>query len=198
MTGWIGGMVCSMGTPNPTLEPDPAEPARRRSGASGTPAVLADGETWVLANPTYRPRPGALTEPAVDGPLDRLFESVVLDEDLSLCDLWGAARALLRANYDLTEAETSRLLSVSPGPDCQALADVVLEALFGPGRAEKTYTAWVRASLAANGLAATDIAARDVANVLAILVATNRTVPLTKFADACRLSDERARLETLL
>ena len=52
----------------------------------------------------------------------------------------------------------------------------------GRASAEKTYTAWVRASLIANGLSQARVSAGDLVNVLAILVATNRTIPLPKFA----------------
>jgi hypothetical protein len=178
--------------------PDPAEAERRKPGAAGTPAVLADGQTWLLANPVYRAGAESLTQPPVDGPLDRAFESAVLNESLTLCDVWLAGRALLKANYELKDDEVARLLTVSPGEDSRTLASVVLEALFGSERREKTYTAWVRASLLANGLGGAKIPAADVTNVLAILAATNRTIPLSRFADACRAMDERARLETLI
>lgn len=178
--------------------PEPIERERRKPGAEGTPAGLADGQLWLLANPTYRPRPGGLTRPPVDPALDRIFECAVLGERLSLCDLWAAARALLLANYALSEDEAARLLSVSEGPESRALAGHVLDALFASDGAGKTYTAWARASLLANGLGRQEVPAGDLVNVLAILVATNRTIPLSKFADACRLLDERARLETLI
>jgi hypothetical protein len=177
---------------------DPVESERRKPGATGTPAVLADGQTWLLANPVYRAGLGTLTEPAVDGPLDRAFESAVLNEGLSLCDVWLAGRALLRANYELSDGEVARLLTVSPGENSRSLANAVLEALLGSERRERTYTAWVRASLLANGLGMAEIPAADITNVLAILAATNRTIPLSRFADACRVMDERARLETLI
>jgi hypothetical protein len=162
------------------------------------PVTLADGQTWLFAYPVYRPREGGLTLPMIDAPLDRVFESTVLGEGLSLCDLWQVARELLRVNYELSDDEMNQLLSVSPGPECRALASDVLDAVVGADAGGKTYTAWVRASLLANGLGREDIPARDLSNVLAVLVATNRTIPLSKFADACRLLDERARLEALI
>jgi hypothetical protein len=123
---------------------------------------------------------------------------VLLDEVLDWTDLWAAARELLRANYDLSDGEIARLLDIAPGPDGQALATDLVHALFGPSRSDKTYSRWVRASLLANGIGNTEVSADDLSHVLAILVATNRTVPLSKFADACRLLDERARLEALI
>lgn len=178
--------------------PDPVEPERRRSGAGGTVVILSDGKPWLLANPVYRPRSEGLTEPRVDRPLDRIFESAVLNEGLSQTDVWEAARALLRANYDLTDEEASQLLSVAPGPESRALASGTLDALFGARPDGKTYTTWVRASLMANRLNKEEIPAQDLLNVLTVLVATGRTIPLSRFADACRLIDERARLEILI
>lgn len=178
--------------------PEPAEPERRRRGATGSYVTLADGQTWLFAHPVYRPTAGGLTRPPVDQPLDRIYERAVLNEGISLCDLWEVARALLRANYELSDDELNRLLGVTPGFEDRKLAADVLDAVVGADSSGRGYTAWVRASLLANGLGATDVPARDLPNVLAILVATNRTIPLPKFADACRLMDERARLEALI
>jgi hypothetical protein len=174
------------------------EQERRRAGAQGAPVRLADGQHWLLASPTFRPRPEGLTQPQIDCSLDRIFDSAVLGDGLDLGDLWGVARELLRANYDLTDDEIAGLLSVAPGPESRTLAAGVVQALFGPDQGEKSYSRWVRASLIAGGLAGEEIPARDLPNVLAILVATNRTIPLSRFADACRLADERARLEALI
>jgi hypothetical protein len=177
---------------------DAVEHRRRKPGAGGVPVRLADGQFWLLAVPSIRVRAGGLTRPLVDRPLDRIFECVVLDEALEWGDVWAAARELLRANYELSDEEAVQLLSVSPGPEGHALAAEVVRALFGTDQDERTYSRWVRASLLANGIGDKEIPANDLLNVLSILVATNRTVPLSKFADACRLLDERARLETLI
>lgn len=160
--------------------------------------TLADGQTWLFANPEYRPTSEGLTRPMIDPPLDRIFDRAVLNEGLPLCDLWEVARGLLLANYDLSEGDLKRLLSVSPGFESHQFATNVLDAATGIDPGGRGYIAWVRASLLANGLGGDEIPARDLGNVLAILVATNRTIPLSKFADACRLLDERARLETLI
>jgi hypothetical protein len=177
---------------------EPLERERRKPGADGTPVRLADGRLWLLASPTYKAGPGSLTSPPVDGPLDRFFECSVLGESLKLTDVWEAARQLLLANYDLTDDELSRLLSVAPGPESRTLASEVVRALFGSDDEEKSYSRWVRACLLANGLGDEKIPAADLPNVLAVLVATNRTIPLSRFADACRVQDERARLEVLI
>jgi hypothetical protein len=196
MTGKIeetGSSSASSGTRN-----EPIEHVRRKPGANGTPVTLADGRLWMLANPTYQARPEGLTQPRVDQSLDQIFECSILNKKMPVSVILEAARQLLKANYDLSEAEVSELLSVSPGAETRTFTDVVLSALFGADRSEKTYTSWVRASLIANGLAHTEIPAQDVANVVAILAATNRTIPLSAFADACLTADTKARLESLI
>ena len=174
------------------------EHERRKPGAEGTVVTLTDGRPWLLANPTFRPGERGLTRPQVDRPLERIFESVVLGERLSPVDVLEVARGLLKANYDVSDEEAAQLLSFFQGEESRALAGRVLDALFGSDLAEKSYTSWVRASLFANGLNESEIPARDLVNVLAILIATDRTIPLSKFADACLRLDERARLETLI
>jgi hypothetical protein len=164
----------------------------------GTPVRLSDGRGWLLASPVYRPGLDGLTIPRVDRPLDRVIDHLALGEDLGLEEIWEAARAMLKANYELNDDEIAELLSVAPGPEAHALAEGVLGAMIGPEDATRTYTDWVRASLIANNLGSAEIAARDLPNVLAILVATNRTVPIDRFADACRAAGERQALEALV
>lgn len=178
--------------------PELTEPDRRRPGARGAPVVLADGCEWLLASPTYHARPGGLTHPPIDAALDRLFACLVLQEPLSLCDVWEIARPLLTANYDLTDEELNQLLSVAPGAESRRLAAAVIDATLGSEGRVRSYSRWVRASLLANGLGPTEIATQDLPDVLAILVATNRTVPVSRFADACKEAHERASLESLV
>lgn len=139
-----------------------------------------------------------MTVPAVDPDLDRFYELILLGEDLPLVDVVGVARTLLLANYDLEEHEVAELLEVEPGPEAETLAGVVLESLFGPDQKVRGYVDWVRASLLANGLAFTSIPASELGDVLAILIATNRTVPPAQFVDACRAARERETLERLV
>lgn len=174
------------------------EPGRRKPGAGGTPVILADGREWLLASPTYRACPGGLTHPPIDPALDRLFDCLVLHESLSLCDIWEIARALLSVNYDLSDEELNQLLSVAPGAESRRLAAAVLDATLGSERHARSYCHWVRASLLANGLGLTEISTSDLPNVLAILVATNRTVPASWFVDTCKEAHERSVLESLV
>jgi hypothetical protein len=151
-----------------------------------------------VAVPRYRAGGRSLTDPDVDGEIDRLFERSALGGEVALVDIWSAARTLLLANYDLTDGEFDELASVSPGRRCLAFATTVLEALFGPTEAARSYTDWARASLLANGIVAAMIGPGDLANVLAILVATRRTIPASQFIDASRAAEEQASLESLI
>ncbi len=178
--------------------PKPTEQTRRKLGADGVPVRLADGEMWLLAIPRYRADDGPLTDPDVDGEIDRLFDRSAASGEVALVDVWSAARSLLLANYDLTDAEFDDLAHFRPGRQCVAFATTVLEAVFGPPQAVRSYTDWVRASLLANGVVPTTIRPGDLANVLAILVATRRTIPAAQFIDASRAAEEQASLESLV
>jgi hypothetical protein len=177
---------------------DPTEHERRKPGARGSLIRLADGQPWLLAEPAFRPRPGGLTIPDVDAALDRFHEQIVLGDDVSLADVQAVARTLLLANYDLSDVEVADLLEVEPGTEAEELARAVLESLFGPESRVRGYGDWVRASLLANGLAASEIPASAINDVLTILMATNRTVPPSQFVDACRAALDRDSLERLV
>lgn len=173
---------------------------RRRPGAGGIPATLADGRPWLLAEPTFRAGagPGPLTTPDVDAALDDFYERIVLGDDLPLADLLGAARTLLLANYDLSNVEASGLLDVAPGPEAEALATAVSEALFGPEHRVRNYSDWIRASFLGNGLGSAEVPASAVNDVLTLLLATGRTVPPSRFIDACRAAQDRESRERLI
>ncbi len=177
---------------------DPSEHQRRKPGARGSLVRLADGQPWLLAEPSFRPTPGPLTEPDLDAAIDRFHEQIILGDDVRLDDLFAAARVLLLANYDLTDAEAATLLEVEAGPEAEALARAVLESLFGPERHAKGYVDWIKASLLANGLSTSAIPASALNDVLTILMATNRTIPPAQFVDACRAARDRDTLEHLL
>ena len=177
---------------------DLSEHDRRKPGARGVPAVLADGSPWLLAEPIFRPKLGTLTTPDVDSALDRFYERIILGEDLPLDDLLGVARTLLLANYDLADLEASALLDVDAGGEAEALARAVSAALFGPEQPARNYTDWVRASFLGNGLSAADIPASAVNDILTVLLATGRTVPPAQFIDACRAAMDREAREQLI
>ena len=185
-----------MVTSNPI--PRLQEADRRKSGAGGIPIRLADGEDWLLARPIFSAQDDGLTRPRVDAPLNRLFETIAAGETVSIQDAFQIAARLLLRNYDLDEIELAELLKVAPGEECQAMVDTVVAAIFGAEDDARTYTDWVRASLLANGLYSANISASDLPNVMAILVATNRTVSASQFVDACLAADAQAHLESLV
>ena len=160
--------------------------------------MLADGESWLLANPVFQAGPEGLTRPMGDQPLDNLVERAIRGEDLEIAHLFEVAKELLIANYELSNEEVGCLLEFASGTESRKFFESLLSALFGFNEKSKSYTNWVRASLLASGLAAQEIPASDLFDVMAILVATNRTVPLSKFADACRELEERSRLDMLI
>ncbi len=174
------------------------EADRRLPGASGIGIRLANGEDWLLARPVVRATRGPLTEPDVDDAIERLHEHMTLGEDLPLVAIWDAARRLLAPNYRLSSDEMAGLLEVSPGEEAEGLARAVLDALFGPEDRARGYNDWVRTSLLANGLGGHRFRADELADVLAVLVATGRTVRPEKFVDVCRAAEERSALEHLV
>jgi hypothetical protein len=178
--------------------PELYEPERRKPGATGHPVVLADGHEWLLAVPRYQPQADGLTTPRIDRPTDRIFECLASQSALSLTDIWEAAIPLLRANYELSNEEVSLLLSVAPGGEADRLTQAVLDIIFGHSSRRRGYSDWIRASLLANGIGDSMISADDLPDVMSILVATHRTVPLTRFADVCQEAQLRDTLDTLL
>ncbi len=184
----------------PCSERSPRGSTRKVATPEGIPVTLSDGRRRYLAEPTFRAQAPTLTTPDVDFALDAIFDDLVVRRSASLRDVWSAARTLLLANYDLDDDQVAELLRIEEGGEQSArmLAGSVVEALLGSDAHANSYTAWVRASLLANGLGETEIPARDLPSVLAVLVATQRTIPLTEFADACRCAQESSQLETLL
>lgn len=175
-----------------------SEHSRRKPAARGVAATLADGQPWLLAEPTFRPKTGPLTTPDIDAPLDRFYERIVLGEDLPLDDLLAVARALLLTNYELSDAEANDLLDIDAGSEAEALARAISEALFGPEQRCRNYTDWVRASFLCNGLTTVEVPASAVNDVLTVLLASGRTVPPTRFIDACRAAEDRESREHLI
>jgi hypothetical protein len=171
---------------------------RRKPGALGTPIRLADGEAWLLARPVFSISAEGTIRPRIDAPLNRMFDQIALGESVSIQDVLQIATRLLRDNYELGAEELTELLTLAPGDESRTFVDAVVRAIFGAADDARTYTDWVRASLLANGLHAVEIPAEDLPNVLAILVATNRTVPVAQFVDSCLSAIELSHWENLV
>lgn len=146
---------------------------RQREGASGTPVVLGDGETWLLAD-------GGLCN-ALDTLRDRLFDDSQLAEKVTFIDIADAAFYLASANYELEADEGSSLIL---GADRKILTDAVMIALFGPDDPQRTYTNWVASSFMANGIDPASVPVHLRALVLDQLVALKRAVPAGQFIDS--------------
>ena len=182
----------------PDAKPELTEASRRRPGAIGIPVRLADGRAWSLARLRFRSDRERLTWPDVDGPLDRIFDSLTLGDGVMLGDVLEAAVGLLRANYELDDEELSGLLGVAVGAECTALVDAVLEALFGAEGGGRRYSDWVRGSLMASGLGSAEISSAHLPDVLAVLIASGRIVPSSRFVESCRAACTRTSLESLV
>lgn len=174
------------------------EADRRRASADGQPFRLADGQEWLFATPRYQPASPGLVHPAIAPLIDRIFADSILRRSIQVADVEAAAIALLRENYDLSSREIASLLAFESEDDWQRLCQHVVALLFGSDDRPRSYTDWVRQSLLANGLAAVDLESRDVMGVLSILVATNRTSPLTQFVDVCRIAEEEQELDQVI
>ncbi len=160
-------------------------PERREyEGASGTPAVLSDGQTWLLAD-------GGLRN-ALDGLRDRIDDEARLRGDVSMLDVSEAAGTLLRANYRLSIDEAADL--VFGAPDGDALTAAVLAALFGPPAPRRTYTNWATSALLANGIDPASIPGDLRPHVLAQLVRTGRAIPVDEFVDSAVAAPQLAAI----
>ena len=196
----IGGRIGATGSGMVTLEvrSELTETDRRKLDTTGVPVRLADGRIWLLCKVNFRSDREQVTWPDVDGPLDRIFDQLALGDGVPLRDILESAVILLRANYELSDAEVSELLEVATGSELTALVEAVLEALFGGEGIGRRYTDWVRASLISNGFGSTEIPAAVLPNVLAVLVTTGRSVPSSRFVESCRAACTRTSLESLV
>ena len=190
-----------MASPTDTSRPMPDldERSRRRPGAAGVPVRLADGQAWLFASPTFRAGRPALTEPPIDRPLDRIFERLALHDSVLLQDVWEVAIALTRGQLRPGPMTRSPICCASrPARRVASSSMPSSTSSSAPEAAGRSYSDWVRASLLANGLDAAEIPANVLPNVLAVLIATRRAVPVARFVDACRAADARSSLESLI
>jgi hypothetical protein len=113
----------------------PNEAERRRADfLGGVPVVMADGQTWYVPQPRVRfvpdPEHGARMVPSLPG----------VDDLAALTDPFGGGRltiadhlrlgaAVLRLNYDLTDAELAGVLQM--GFDGVRIKEQVIDAALG-------------------------------------------------------------------
>jgi hypothetical protein len=165
-----------------TMMPDPEEDAatpeaREKQDAAGTPVILADGRTWLLAD-------GGLCN-MLDGLRDEIDDQARLREAVDVGLIRNAAFLLLKANYVLTDAEAAWLVI---GVEAQPLTDAVSRAFFGDPEPRRTFTGWAASSMLANGIDPASVPTHLREHVLSILVTTGRTVPASTFIESAEAS----------
>lgn len=176
----------------------PRERDRRKARVEGTPIRLSNGEDWVIAYPQISIKTSALSQPNIDEVIDRIYDSVVLDQTVALTDAWIAARVLLLENYYLDDEELGDLLSVADGSESIEFVHSLIACLLGDSAKPSSYIEWVRATLIANGIGADSFSMKDLPAVLSILVATNRAISPFQSIDAHLAMSERNALEGLV
>lgn len=195
-SGGTGATVSSTGILENATRP--SESMRRKANAAGMAVGLAGGDEWLLARPVYCASNLGLTMPRIDGHIDQIFDCSILSEELGVSDLTQLLGQLLSPNYELSPEEVRSLVAGLSLAELRCVAESAVDALLGPEDTPRGFVQWARASLLANGLGGIAIPAEDLTGVLEILVATHRTIPLAKFADACRIAEERTRLDSLV
>ena len=162
----------------------PLDPeTRSRDCTAGTPATLADGAEWLLAD-------GGLGND-LDEARDRMFDQVILTGQVEADDVRRVALVLLLANYDL---ELEEAVSLVAGVGADSLARPVFEALFGPKDGPASYSDWAASALWANGIDPDAHPSRMRRLILRHLVASGRAIPSEDFCDATTAADQRSGL----
>lgn len=174
------------------------ESDRRLPSARGTLIPLANGEEWLFSSLQISMNASGLTAPKIDLELNSIFDGMTTEGRVNLTDIWTVGRLLLNANYNLSDDEISELFEFRTGTEIQDFADKVLSHILFLDSKAKGLIDWVRASLLANRIDPCLLSFRDLPHVLETLVATNRAIPLSKFADACQQSQERDLLDSLV
>ena len=159
--------------------------------------TLSDGAAWLLAPLSICHEENSTTS-SLNSRIDKVFEDQIENNNISVDDIIYICIKLLQHNYDLYNCEIIQLLNLPVGEELDSLAEVVVGILFGFSCSRRSYTRWVRASLLANGLADGEYNTDDLHDVLLILLATNRTVPLAQFADVCKEALTKANLDSIV
>ena len=174
------------------------ESDRRLPNARGTLIPLANGEEWLFSALQISLSADGLTVPKIDLELNSIFDGISTEGRVNLTDIWTVGQVLLSSNYNLSDDEVGELFEFKTGTETQNFADEVLSHILFLDSKSKGLIDWVRASLLANRIDPRLLSLRDLPHVLETLVATNRAIPLSKFADACRQSKERDFLDSLV
>lgn len=167
--------------------PEPDD--RIRPDAEGVP-IRAGGKTWLLAHIGL----ARVADPA----RNRMFEDMVISSDVGMRDVHELAWIALAANYKLEASETAAVLkaaALEPEGKAELIEAVRSVAIVHEYEEEdRSYSAWVRSSLAANGLDPARIDRRELPHVLRQLVGTGRAMPPAEFTRAAEYAATRKQL----
>ena len=169
-----------------TSAPTPA--TRRRSrDITGIPAILGDGNEWLLAR-------GGLWK-TLTMFRDRIYDDWALSGRVPIAHVLAAAFHLLRANYDLTDDEAMSLVRQA---DPSAVADPVIDAMININLPGKTWSEWARSALFVNGIKPADVPPDDLPRVLAHLVMLGKAVHPEDFTDSGIAAAKFGKLRSLV
>ena len=161
-------------------DPEPQD-RERRPDTSGV-AIEVEGKTWTLA------RPGLAVDQDLAAILNQIHDSAVIRSSIPVRETRSLAFYLLVENYRLVPDEARRIVWQA---DPTRLAQAVYEAVIPPP-IRRTYTAWARSALLANGLVPEKVPPDDLANVLRHLVETERAISREDFTEAGEAAQVRA------
>jgi hypothetical protein len=165
----------------------PTPQSRAKGEPDGIPVVFGDGQTWMI------PRFGLAK--GLTSMRDEVFESLLIKRSISHADVRAAAYYGLAVNYDLSDTEIREIIQAT---DPGTIAEVICESLIPLEPARRTFTAWARSALLANGLMPSEVPAEDLPHVLDQLVRTGRAVKLADYTDVGRGVAARANLIDML
>ena len=165
--------------PEPTPADFPEASTRLKPNARGSVVVTICEQAWLFSDVVPELRPV----------WDRLYDANVLAGSYPVLDLQLAALRLLTANYTLLTDEAVILIRAAEVSD---LVKAVETALFGPERVHRSFTDWVVASFAANGLSVDDVPADRRQAVLELLVATRRTLSPAEYISSAQAAKVRS------
>lgn len=146
---------------------EPLTPEARAIGApKGTPIVLADGGTWIVADEL----------PYLGGIWDRLYEDNVARHQYQTHHLATGLQRLLQANYRLSDSEAFGLVQIC---EWRAMILAIERAMFGPPPKEVNWTwgDWIVNSFLANGIDPASVPPSRFLQVMAILTETKHAIP---------------------
>lgn len=175
------------------------ELSRRRPDFDAAYSVeLGDGQAWWLPRPALSPseRAGDL-EILLDSAGERLQFTV--EHVKAMVRL---ATLLLCRNYDLSDAECGLLLSVDVNDpvsvDRWRKVNRALVGVAPQDDAGATFSRWVKITLLANGVRASDMSVSEAVDVAYYLLALKRAVPPSKYCDASALAAAEAEIGQLV